>query len=756
MTTKLRIKKNPRKVYRVARGLKAPNPHSESYTVLEHGRARTINYGWLTDLNYGRRLTTHIKAENNYATASFKKFEINKVAKTIAKELYGYLETEDHSIVTVDGAWSYYTISNENTIAASHWRFPTKSDKSQSQLIFDEAQEKKKLGWDIVLGNIQISDDNKLALITYCSDESEKYILQVRNIEDGRVICECDGVSIDEDGGSLAYFNSSNDGVVFIRRDGNEKDAYLCYREFNLTRKNGWVGREIKLYCEHEEGVSIAQTISRDHSWLLLVLNSGNKTEVLIFDRNDLRKSPVKFGKNNMKFIYNIDMLGDRVFILSDLQQLSGGKIGGGGEMGFFTLDASNGITKENVALRSPSSWVRTIEFPKNTIIESYLLFNSFTVFGCRVNGISRVLVAPRDTEGIHGDLLSIGSPGDMIAQTIYWAPENIESNSFMIAERGMCPGSIYQIEIKSFTKEEGLVYDYKVVDTDKLEGMDSTKYVGKIIQAEASDGVLIPIALWTPIHTPVIGTVLNVYGAYGEAHEIGHDEVARNLLDHGVAVATAYVRGGGELGQGWHRAGKSRNKTTTITDTIAVAQKLNSMGLAGVNGNNIVLRGESAGGIAIGGAVNLKPEAFAGVIASSPFVDCLTTMLDPTSPLTVTDYPEWGNPSKHKADWDSLYSWSPVDNVREDASNYPPILATAGLRDARVGVWEPARWVLTLRKAKATVYLRTNLDAGHVGETHQGESLKAQAEVIAFVLWCLNRNSKVEKLSEAKVNSEI
>ena len=139
---------------------------------------------------------------------------------------------------------------------------------------------------------------------------------------------------------------------------------------------------------------------------------------------------------------------------------------------------------------------------------------------------------------------------------------------------------------------------------------------------------------------------------------------------------------------------------------------------------------------------MNLSPESFAGVVGEVPFVDCLATMLDPRLPLTVVEYPEWGNPSKNKSEWDSIRSWSPVDNIPSDASHYPPVLATAGLGDVRVGVWEPARWVLTLRKAKAEVFLRTNISAGHAGDMDQSEDIKSQSEVIAFILWCLSRNN--------------
>lgn len=212
-----------------------------------------------------------------------------------------------------------------------------------------------------------------------------------------------------------------------------------------------------------------------------------------------------------------------------------------------------------------------------------------------------------------------------------------------------------------------------------------------------------------------------------------------QSLLDLGIACATAYVRGGGELGQDWYHAGSLENKATTMTDTLAIAQKISSMGLAGVNGNNIVLEGGSAGGAAVGGTVNLDPEAFAGVIGRVPFVDCLATMLDPDMPLTIGEYGEWGNPTDSKDAYLNIKSWAPTENI-ETGVSYPPVLAVAGLNDPRVGIWEPARWVLLLRDAGNQAFLRT-IAVGHAGSSDKFASINESAERVAFAYWCLTNN---------------
>ena len=744
MTTKRNQGRRTRavKTYGASKKLRAPNPHVEEYSVIEHGRTRIVKYGWLTDPNYGKRLVNHVKAENQYASDRFRQLGIKKTAKKIAKELDGYFDTNRDEVVLEDGQWSYYTVLNETVTAASHWRFPTDGDKaSQSQLIFDEVAEAKKFDADLFLGNIQISDDGELALVSYCLDGSEKYILQVRHISDGRVICECDGVSVDEMCGSVPHFNKSSDGVIFIRRDASEKDAYLCYREFSLTSKRGWVGREVRLYSEPSEGVSIAQTVSRDLAWIFLTRNLGDATDVLIFDRSNLRKAPVRFLKNKVKFNYGLDIVGNRAFVFTDFKQLPDGTLVSGGELQYYTLDISMGMRNANASLRAPINWELSLRVPEGIVVESYLLFSLYTVFECRVNGIPRVLVASRDEQGKHGSLFGIGNPDALVGQELYRSSDDVESNLFTVMEKGMRPTSIYRVSIQSLG-EEGIEHTYDSIYTNLLNGFDTQRYSGRFIEAQASDGTMIPMMIWTPNHTQVVGSVLNVYGAYGHTSNFCYSESFRSLLENGVACAIAYVRGGGELGIQWHNAGRLGNKMNTITDTLAASRKIKELGLAGVDGKRIVLQGYSAGGVAVGGALNLSPESFAGVVGEVPFVDCLATMLDPRLPLTVVEYPEWGNPSKNKSEWDSIRSWSPVDNIPSDASHYPPVLATAGLGDVRVGVWEPARWVLTLRKAKAEVFLRTNISAGHAGDMDQSEDIKSQSEVIAFILWCLSRNN--------------
>jgi oligopeptidase B len=222
-------------------------------------------------------------------------------------------------------------------------------------------------------------------------------------------------------------------------------------------------------------------------------------------------------------------------------------------------------------------------------------------------------------------------------------------------------------------------------------------------------------------------------YGAYEASYDADFRTSRVSLLDRGVVVAIAHVRGGGEMGRAWYDDGHLAAKANTFTDFLACARHLVVEGYTAPG--RIVARGRSAGGLLMGAVANLDPELFAGIVAEVPFVDVVSTMSDPSLPLTVTEWEEWGDPSDPAA-----YAWmraySPYENVR--AAPYPPILATAGFHDSRVQYWEPAKWVARVRACSTSAHpalLRVELGAGHRGPSGRYDAWRDEAFVLAFVL---------------------
>ncbi|HUC23916.1 MAG TPA: prolyl oligopeptidase family serine peptidase, partial [Streptosporangiaceae bacterium] len=270
----------------------------------------------------------------------------------------------------------------------------------------------------------------------------------------------------------------------------------------------------------------------------------------------------------------------------------------------------------------------------------------------------------------------------------------------------------------------------------------DAGRYRTKRISAQAADGTHVPVTLAYQVDTPLDGTaacLLYGYGAYEACLDPEFDVSMVSVLDRGVVYAVAHVRGGGEGGREWWQQGRLRAKPTTFSDFIETADWLAGDAAGSVplvDGSRIVSRGLSAGGLLQGAVYSRAPGRWRAVVAEVPFVDCVTTMLDPGIPLTITEWDEWGDP-RDPGDFACLRSYSPYDNP--PPGRRPDLLVTGAVNDPRVLVHEPAKWVARLREtdtAGSRVLFRVELGSGaHTGPSGRYGHLRYEAEVYAFVL---------------------
>jgi oligopeptidase B len=281
------------------------------------------------------------------------------------------------------------------------------------------------------------------------------------------------------------------------------------------------------------------------------------------------------------------------------------------------------------------------------------------------------------------------------------------------------------------------------VKQKEVLGGYEASDYVTERVYAMAEDGTRIPISLAYNKDVKKDGSApmwLAGYGSYGAVQSPSFVENRISLLDRGIVFAIAHIRGGGEGGRQWYENGKYLEKRHTFTDFISCAEHLIEEGYT--SSDKLLIVGRSAGGMLIGATLNMRPDLFKGAIADVPFVDVVTTMLDPSIPLTVIEYEEWGNPDD-KEYYEYMLAYAPYDNV--SAQKYPNILVTAGLNDPRVQYWEPAKWVAKLRTMKTDdnlLLLKTQMDQGHMGASGRYEYLKEVAFEFAFALKVLGYKS--------------
>jgi oligopeptidase B len=268
------------------------------------------------------------------------------------------------------------------------------------------------------------------------------------------------------------------------------------------------------------------------------------------------------------------------------------------------------------------------------------------------------------------------------------------------------------------------------------LGGYDAAAYATERLWASAPDGTRIPISVVYRRDTARDGAapcLLYGYGAYEHSIDPVFSTFRLSLLERGFIFAIAHVRGGGELGRRWYEEGKLLAKPNTFSDFVACARHLVEAGWT--RADRTVARGASAGGLLIGASANLAPAGFRAMVAEVPFVDCLTTILDDSLPLTVIEWDEWGNPGTDPEIYSVMKGYSPYDNVA--AGRYPKMLVTAGLEDPRVGYWEPTKWVQKLRAADPAndVLFKVELTAGHAGPSGRYDAWRDEAFVLTFVL---------------------
>jgi oligopeptidase B len=494
--------------------------------------------------------------------------------------------------------------------------------------------------------------------------------------------------------------------ILYVRPD----DAM---RPFQVWRHT--LGRpaadDALVYEEPDERFYV--TVRRTRSgWLALDTASKTTTEVRLVEPDDPHGAATLVHPREPGLEYHVEPhrgpAGPRLFIVTNAD----------GAPNFQVMVAP-------AATPGRAHWQLVVEPEDDVRVERVDAFARYLVVSDRADGLPRVRALD-----LEGDAEHVVDTGDPVAAT--WlgsTPEFDTSVVRVVATSLVLPVTDYDYDLASGSAA--------VVKRQRVDGYDADRFETARLWARADDGEAVPISLIRRRGGPADGTGAMLLYGYG-AYEISTDptfSISRlSLLERGVAYAIAHVRGGGELGRRWYEDGRLDHKRNTFTDFLACADHLVAEGQ--VTPERLVARGGSAGGLLMGAAMNLAPGRWRAVVAEVPFVDCLTTMLDPSLPLTVTEWDEWGNPAADEAIYAYLRGYSPYDNVAPVP--YPAVLATAGVNDPRVQYWEPAKWVQRLRATTTgggPVLLKTELGAGHHGRSGRYDAWREEAFVLAFVL---------------------
>ena len=546
------------------------------------------------------------------------------------------------------------------------------------------------------VGGLSISPDNKMLCFGVDNVSRRIYTLYFKNLETGEVLEE----RIENTTGEATWANDNK--TIFYTQMHTE-----TLRDYKVFRYELGSKKEVEVYHEADDTYGVHVTKSKSKKYIFIESYSTLSTEVQTLSADEPKGAFKVFAKRERDLEYSVEHHEDKFVIATNFQAKN---------FRLMNCDLEH-TSKEN--------WKELIAHRDDILLEGFELFNDFLVLEEKRNGLTEISILNTKTdESYYLDF------GEEVYDAYISMNLDFDTNELCYGYNSLTtPNSTIQFNM--LTREKTVLKQ-----TEILGDFNKEDYESKRAWVTAKDGKQIPLSLVYKKGLVLDGTnptLQYAYGSYGYSMDASFSISRLSLLDRGFVFAIAHIRGGEELGRAWYEDGKLLTKMNTFTDFIACSEYLIEEGYT--SKEKLFAQGGSAGGLLMGGIVNMKPELYKGVVAQVPFVDVVTTMLDDTIPLTTGEYDEWGNPND-KAFYDYMLAYSPYDNVEKKA--YPNMLVTTGLHDSQVQYWEPAKWVAKLRDHKTDdnmLLLHTNMDTGHGGASGRFEAFKEVAMVYAFLL---------------------
>lgn len=655
-------------------------------------------YAWLQQRDTPQVLD-YLNAENAYQQACLA--DQAPLREQLFEEIKGRILETDLSLPSPWGPYLYYTRTTAGDEYPRHYRCPRPADDSNT---VDESHEELLLdpnmlaaGGFLALGTFNVSPDHRMLAYSLDTSGDEIYTLYVKDLTSGAVTTlpfeDCDG--------SMTWANDSRT-LFFAELDDT-------HRPWRLRRHTLGEDTAQSVFEEADGRFFLHCYRTSSERQLVLLLNSKTTSEAWVLDA----------ATPQAAFTCLAPRVEDHEYY-PDHGQLDG-------QWRWFIRSNQDGI---NFALfqapaeqvPSREQWQVLVPHRDDVMLEGLSLNASALTLSLREGGLPIIEVRPRDLPPYRVEL-----PDAAYSLYVQDSLEFISPRVRLRYEALNRPAQVRQLDLASGVQAV-------LKQTPVLGEFDADDYVSQRLWAVAKDGIRVPISLVRRREDlgKCVPLYLYGYGAYGESLDPWFSHARLSLLQRGVAFAIAHVRGGGELGEAWYRAGKQEHKQNSFDDFIACAEHLIAEGVT--DREHLAISGGSAGGLLMGAVLNQRPELFRCAIAEVPFVDVLNTMLDPELPLTVTEYDEWGNPQEPEV-YQRIKAYAPYENLKAQA--YPAMLVVAGYNDSRVQYWEAAKWVARLRTCKTDdnlLLLKTEMGAGHGGMSGRYQGLRDVALEYAFV----------------------
>ncbi|HEU5143842.1 MAG TPA: S9 family peptidase [Dermatophilaceae bacterium] len=661
-----------------------------------HGDRFEDPYAWMADRESPEFLEL-LEAENDYAAARTE--HLAPLADTIYEEFRARVQETDLSVPVRHDRWWYYSRTIEGqqyavdarVLVAAHPERPAldgDAPPAGEEVLLDQNAEGE--GHDFfAVGASEVSPAGDLLAYAVDLAGDERYDVRVRRIATGDTIDE----AVLQTGGSLAW---SLDGrhLFYTRVDEAWRPHQVWRHELGTPQE-----ADVLVHDEADERFFVGVGASRDDRLVIIAIGSKTTSEFRLIDAADPFGTPRVVAPRRPGVEYDIEPVGDQLLVAHNANRPNF-------ELAVAPVDATSHEQWQPLDVTAEDEYVTGIDG-----------FDGFIVIGLRREGQTTVRIIARDTQRSTGLGESHDLAFDEPIHTVHVGanPEAATPTLQVVYESLVTPKTVYDYDVAART--------FTQLKQQVVRGHDPVGYVQRREWATAPDGTRIPISVVHRRDVRADGTapgLLHGYGAYGISSDPWFSVLRLSLLERGWVFAIAHVRGGSEMGRPWYDAGKLSDKPNSFTDFIACADHLREARV--VAPDRLAAEGGSAGGLLMAAVANEAPERFAFVHASVPFVDALTTILDPSMPLTVVEWEEWGNPLEDPAAYGLMKSYSPYENVR--AQRYPSLLVTTSLHDTRVFVTEPAKWVAALRYAvrdlptAAPILFRTEMAGGHGGQS--------------------------------------
>jgi oligopeptidase B len=676
-----------------------------------HGDTFTDDYAWLADKDSPETIA-YLEAENAYTET------VTAGQAALREAIFGEIKARtqetDLSVPTRKGNWWYYARTMAGKQYAVHCRREVRPGDSSPPMTLDGAPldgeevllDGNELAGDgefFSLGMLATSPDGRL--LAYSTDfaGSERFTVRIKDLATGTVLPDeipdtFYGCAWSLDGSALFYITVD--------------DAWRPYR-VSRHLVGSPAADDVIVFEEPDERFWVGVGLTRSERYVQISVGSKLTSEAWLLDaaRPDGEFSVVLPRRQGIE--YSVEH-----------------QVGADGSDRLLILHNDNAENFELAVapLADPADMTPLIAHRADTRLLDVDAFADYLAVHYRRDGLTGVRILRGDGtehEIAFGEPVYRVQPGSN--------PEYHSAKLRLGYVSMVTPDSVYDCDMA--TGELALLRQRPVLPRPDGAGYDPADYEQHREWATAGDGTKIPISLVCRKGTPRDGSapcLLYGYGSYEISVDPGFSIPRLSLLDRGFSYAIAHIRGGGEMGRRWYDDGKLLRKANTFSDFVACAEHLVSAGWTAPS--RLVARGGSAGGLLMGAVVNLAPRAFGGIVAQVPFVDALTTILDPSLPLTVTEWEEWGDPLHDPRVYAYIKSYSPYENIGQQA--YPPILAITSLNDTRVLYREPAKWIAKLQATASggPFLLKTEMVAGHGGRSGRYDAWHEEAFVLAWI----------------------